>query len=77
MRKGKTGETMDDARIKQMLSHFIKGKKVADIKLKIVDFSDEEINQVEKSGYIIFTETTPWGDRRFTITKIGLEFRDN
>jgi len=68
---------MDDARIKQMLSHFIKGKKVADIKLRIVDFSDEEINQVETIGYIEFADTTPWDDRRFTITDIGLEFRDN
>ena len=51
--------------------------KIADISLRRDNFSDEEINQVETSGYIELTEKTPWGDSKFTITELGLEFRDN
>jgi|APSaa5957512576_1039674.scaffolds.fasta_scaffold520947_1 hypothetical protein len=68
---------MNNERINLMLHHFIQGKKVADANLREFKFSDEEITQVEKSGYIEFIETTPWGDRRFTITTKGLAFRDD
>jgi len=67
---------MDNVRINQMLCRFSKGRKIADIKIRTMDFTNEEIEEVVEKGYIMLAETTPWGDNRFKITDKGLAFRD-
>ncbi|MEX1308469.1 MAG: hypothetical protein AB1Z19_08070 [Eubacteriales bacterium] len=66
---------MENERIKQLLSEFSIGKRIADVILRSRDFSDDEISQVEKLGYIECHSTTAWGDRVYVISENGELFK--
>jgi|GEM_PF-6100949 len=66
---------MENERIKKLLMEFNPSNKITDIFLRGKDFSDEEINLVEKAGYINLVETTSWGDRVYIINKDGELFK--
>jgi len=67
---------MEDERVKSMLMAFSQGKKITDVVLRSKDFSNDEIGQVEKLGYIDCVETNAWGDRVYTINDSGMLFTD-
>ncbi len=66
---------MNVDRIKQLLLEFRIEEKITDISLRRKDFSDEEMSQVEKLGFINCSETTSWGDRIFVINDKGVLYR--
>jgi len=55
---------------------FSPGKKITDVVLRSWEYSNDEIGQVEKLGYIDCIETNAWGDRIYMINDSGMLFTD-